>query len=372
MARAPRIAVVAIVKNEAHIIYEWLSHHRAIGVGHFLIYDNGSTDGTRAEIAAFPDQRAITLIDWPMTFGQMPAYENALKRFGARFDWMAFIDADEFLVPVHGEPLAAILADFPDADGLAVPWTLFGAGGHDRRPPGLVIETHTLRAEADYSVNRHTKCIMRPSAVAYLTSSPHIFIPRNGRIVREDLGRISIFSLWAVIQELSKLPGRKTVMYFAEGITLPNGLVQQFQSMISAANRANVAIYAVDAAGLRVESTLAQSRDTVDSIAARRRSQIGSGESKSWRHTASRCAVGTMFMRKNSNPTISARNPGTTAWKSFGLIAWVASSRAPSSDSGQTMGSMPMSCQPETRAARTTAPRKARHSRKPVPSRSRR
>ena len=32
---------------------------------------------------------------------------------------------------------------------------------------------------------------MRPSAVAYLTSSPHIFIPRNGRIVREDHAPVS-------------------------------------------------------------------------------------------------------------------------------------------------------------------------------------
>ena len=96
-------------------------------------------------------------------------------------------------------------------------------------------------------------------------------------VSREDLGRISIFSLWAVIQELSKLPGRKTVLYFAEGITLPNGLVQQFQSMISAANRANVSVYSIDARGLMTSSDQGLANQALAS-AVRRSWQVRSTE----------------------------------------------------------------------------------------------
>lgn len=71
---------------------------------------------------------------------------------------------------------------------------------------------------------------------------------------REDLGRMSVFSLWAIIKELSKLPDRKTVLYFAEGLQMPNSLVEQFKSMISAANRSNVTVYAIDARGLTTVS----------------------------------------------------------------------------------------------------------------------
>ncbi|MGC4052968.1 MAG: VWA domain-containing protein [Paludibaculum sp.] len=71
---------------------------------------------------------------------------------------------------------------------------------------------------------------------------------------REDLGRMSVFSLWAIVKELSKLPGRKTVLYFAEGLQMPNSLVEQFKSMISEANRANVTVYAIDARGLTIAS----------------------------------------------------------------------------------------------------------------------
>ena len=67
---------------------------------------------------------------------------------------------------------------------------------------------------------------------------------------REQQGRSSIFGLWGIVKEQYRLPGRKTLLYFSEGMQLPNAVLNQFRSMVSAANRANVAIYAVDARGL--------------------------------------------------------------------------------------------------------------------------
>ncbi len=71
---------------------------------------------------------------------------------------------------------------------------------------------------------------------------------------REELGRMSVFSLWAIIKELQKLPGRKMALYFAEGLQMPTGLVEQYKSMLGDANRANVSIYAIDARGLMTSS----------------------------------------------------------------------------------------------------------------------
>ncbi len=87
-------------------------------------------------------------------------------------------------------------------------------------------------------------------------------------VTREDFGRVSIFSLWAVIKELASLPGRKSVLYFSEQLEMPNGLVQQFKSMISAANRANVSVYAIDARGLQSGSDLDRNRAMLGNAAA--------------------------------------------------------------------------------------------------------
>jgi VWFA-related protein len=67
---------------------------------------------------------------------------------------------------------------------------------------------------------------------------------------RDQAGRASTYSLLAIVDGLRKAPGRKTVLYFAEGLQLPNSVWHVLQSVISAANRANVTFYSVDVRGL--------------------------------------------------------------------------------------------------------------------------
>jgi VWFA-related protein len=67
---------------------------------------------------------------------------------------------------------------------------------------------------------------------------------------RSQQGWSSIFSLMSIAAEQEHYPGIKTVIYLSEGIQVPISRVQQFHSLIAAANRANVQVYAVDATGL--------------------------------------------------------------------------------------------------------------------------
>ena len=46
------------------------------------------------------------------------------------------------------------------------------------------------------------------------------------------------------------MPGKKTLVMFSEGFVSPETLDWQLQSTIDIANRANVAIYIIDASGL--------------------------------------------------------------------------------------------------------------------------
>jgi hypothetical protein len=41
-----RVGIVAIAKNEARFLLEWVAFHRAVGIRHFFIVDNGGDDGT--------------------------------------------------------------------------------------------------------------------------------------------------------------------------------------------------------------------------------------------------------------------------------------------------------------------------------------
>jgi VWFA-related protein len=73
--------------------------------------------------------------------------------------------------------------------------------------------------------------------------------------------------LFAIINAMRDLPGRKSLVLFSEGISIPPAVQRLFLSVIDAANRANVSIYAMDAAGLRAESEQAKIRDQVNQAA---------------------------------------------------------------------------------------------------------
>lgn len=94
---------------------------------------------------------------------------------------------------------------------------------------------------------------------------------------RDQQGYATINSLLAVIGPMRRLPGRKTLIFFSEGLALPPAVQAKFPAVISAANRANVAIYAIDAAGLRIEGGTAEAAREINSLASRRLQQVGRG-----------------------------------------------------------------------------------------------
>jgi VWFA-related protein len=94
---------------------------------------------------------------------------------------------------------------------------------------------------------------------------------------RDQQGYATINGLLAIINSLRNLPGRKTVIFFSEGLALPPAVQSHFRSVINAANRANVSIYPVDAAGLRVESGNAEATRELNALAEKRMRQVARG-----------------------------------------------------------------------------------------------
>ena len=91
-----------------------------------------------------------------------------------------------------------------------------------------------------------------------------------------DKSRLSIFGLLNLVREQYRLPGRKTVMYFCQGLFVPPFLDEPFRSVISAANRANVSIYALNALGLGIHRENRGASDALQGAADSSRSQAQS------------------------------------------------------------------------------------------------
>lgn len=172
-----RLAVCGIVRDEAPYLLEWIAWHRLIGVERFIMFDNVSRDGTTEMLTKLAQAGVVDHVVWPNPEGlpaQRAAYIAGLARLDWRCRWLAFIDADEFLLPLRGETLPQILADFETAAGLVVPWRIFGSNGHVEQGSELVIERFTRRAAADHHLNHSVKTIVQPRLVA----RPDIHTPK--------------------------------------------------------------------------------------------------------------------------------------------------------------------------------------------------
>jgi VWFA-related protein len=94
---------------------------------------------------------------------------------------------------------------------------------------------------------------------------------------RAHKGYDTTAALLAVVQQLSYLPGRKTVVFFSEGLPVSPALSARLDYVIDVANRANVTAYAIDAKGLQSKSLLTNARREMSDFAEQRLNQITSG-----------------------------------------------------------------------------------------------
>ena len=68
------LSICAIFKNEARYLEEWIKFHRGVGVSHFFLYDNESTDDPLTVLRPWIEMGLVTLVAWPGRAQQVRAY----------------------------------------------------------------------------------------------------------------------------------------------------------------------------------------------------------------------------------------------------------------------------------------------------------
>jgi len=91
-----RVAVCGIAKLENHYIKEWVDHHLSLGFDKIFIYDNNDTDGEWIKDAVQESPRVKIIDARGKKDYQVEAYDDCYQTYGKDFDWMLFIDIDEF------------------------------------------------------------------------------------------------------------------------------------------------------------------------------------------------------------------------------------------------------------------------------------
>lgn len=159
------LAVCAIAKDEGPYFKEWIEWHRKMGVEKFYIYDNESTDSTKEVLKPYIEAGIVDYIYFPGYRRQLAAYDDCLEKHRYEAQWIAFIDLDEFIVPIKYQSIPEFLKCFEDFPAVEINWLVYGSGGAMKKEPGDVMTRFRCHSLPGHKLNRHVKSIVNPRRV---------------------------------------------------------------------------------------------------------------------------------------------------------------------------------------------------------------
>ncbi len=163
------LAVCAIAKNEGPYFEEWIEWHRQQGVEKFYIYDNESTDCTKAVLEPYIASGLVEYRYWPGQKQQLAAYDDCFERHRLETRWLAVIDLDEFIVPVKDRTIPDFLRRMEKFSVVEVNWLVYGSSGAKTHEPGRVMERFKRHSLPGHRLNTHVKSIADPRRVCTMT-----------------------------------------------------------------------------------------------------------------------------------------------------------------------------------------------------------
>lgn len=136
-----RFGVMAIFKNEAMGIREWIEHYKWQGADKILLLDNNSTDDWREKIMGL--EEIVTVLGAPKDHVQAANYKELgipwLKENGIHV--VATVDIDEYIFGTDGrtlkEHVVEIFSSANRPSQFTCRWTMFGSSGHLTQPSNI-------------------------------------------------------------------------------------------------------------------------------------------------------------------------------------------------------------------------------------------
>ena len=132
-----KLVIVAIFKNEAIAMKEWLEHYINQGVEHFYMIDNGSTDDWKSQVEGFP----VTIYTDNEKHKQTEHYNNYFLEEVKRIsEWVMIVDLDEFMYARNEFLTIPEYLDTLDKNigNIEIKWKMFGSNGHIEQPESIL------------------------------------------------------------------------------------------------------------------------------------------------------------------------------------------------------------------------------------------
>lgn len=184
------VAIVAIAKDEAKNIKEWIEFHKLIGIDRFYFYDNESSDNTKEVLKPYIEDGSVVYHYIEGKSKQNAVYSDAIYRYKNNTTWMAIIDIDEYIVPIEKDNIKNFLKDYEKYPAVVINWILFDSNGYEKHPENkLITEAYTRiskKPPKEYTI----KSIIKPKEVEGITSPHFCYYKNNKQAVNENFEKI--------------------------------------------------------------------------------------------------------------------------------------------------------------------------------------
>lgn len=176
-----RVAIVCILNNEYNLLPSWICWHKQLGFDNFILFDDSSTDGSREFLEYAKDMYNIELYDTKSfdkhnyMIRQEEAYKWTIKTYAGRFDWLLFIDIDEFISFYNKLSVGQFLSRFENAHAIGVNWCQYGSNGHILDPALPTVEAYIRHDAAGNLFSAHVKSFVRPEKIGENWINVHCF-----------------------------------------------------------------------------------------------------------------------------------------------------------------------------------------------------
>jgi hypothetical protein len=160
-------------------ILEWIIHHLNLGFSHIYIFDHKSILPIKlitSKISA--NFLTIHRLDNNIvkTDLMLKAHMIALR---SNYDWMLYLDCDEFLVLNKNGFVNGFLKKYLEYDQVGINWLFFGSNNLDKDTNGTIIESYT---KSDEFLNQHIKTFLnlKNKNTHYIKlKNPHVYLLNN-------------------------------------------------------------------------------------------------------------------------------------------------------------------------------------------------
>ena len=194
-------SILAVFKNEGHIIREWVQHYRKRGIEKIFLINDNSTDNFYSEIEDFIKEGYVTLKNVDKKDNvqdpgrQELLYNKYFHNIIDKTEWVGVLDLDEFVYSPDNTNINDILRKYDNQDiqELIIDWYWFGSNGF-KQQPNKVVDNFIKRGKylsREYNVGPsytsfHTcKCFMK-TKILYSFGIHHSNFSYNKGIFRSE------------------------------------------------------------------------------------------------------------------------------------------------------------------------------------------